>query len=504
MTTPGNDRNSPPSGGPAAAAGARSAFFTVFPSIILPMFLAVVDQTIVATALPAIAASLGEVTRLSWVVVAYLVATTIAAPVYGRLGDMLGRRRLMFVALAIFMAASVLCALSTSVLMLTAARVLQGAGGGGLMTLSQALVGEVLAPRDRARYQGYLAAVAVTSSAFGPVVGGILTETFGWQSVFLVNLPVGVLAVLLTLRLNARPGTGEPFRFDTLGLVLFAAFISSMLVMLEMSQRLLLGDLALPLLLLGVAIGAALLLIWRERRAPSPLLPIPLLTQPSIWRCDALAICHGAMLVSLITFLPFYLRMAHGTSASTTGFLLLPMTMGIGIGSLTTGRLIGRTGMTAIFPSCGLTVVAIGLLAIAFLAESMSAHEISLGFGAIALFMGTVMGVVQLTVQLAAGARQLGAGAATVQFSRSLGAALGTALVAAVLFSSLSFVSPEAAQAFAALLQAGPEALDTLSAENRLAIESGLDVAFRNAFLCIAAFAVVATWLAWTLPMRRV
>jgi MFS family permease len=171
------------------------AFLTVFPSIMLPMFLAVVDQTIVATALPAIAASTGQFERASWIVVSYLIASTIAAPIYGRLGDSFGRRRLMFAALAVFIIASLLCAASPSIELLTLARVLQGLGGGGLMTLSQALVGEAIPPRERARYQGYLAAVAVCANTFGPIAGGYLTEQFGWQSIFLVNLPIGLGAV---------------------------------------------------------------------------------------------------------------------------------------------------------------------------------------------------------------------------------------------------------------------------------------------------------------------
>src|SRR5580704_4712302 len=206
----------------------RPVFFHVFPSIMLPMFLAVVDQTIVATALPAIAASMGEVERASWVVVSYLVATTIAAPVYGNLGDVFGRRRLMFVALPIFIVASILCAASRSIVMLTAARILQGFGGGGLMTLSQALIGEAFPPRERARYQGYLAAVAVTSNAFGPVAGGYLTQHFGWQSIFLINVPIGLLAIWLTFRLEPHPRSAEPWKFDAPGLLLFALFVAPM------------------------------------------------------------------------------------------------------------------------------------------------------------------------------------------------------------------------------------------------------------------------------------
>src|ERR1700681_1177180 len=183
-----------------------SLFVKVFPSIMLPMFLAVADQTIVATALPAIASGLGEIERASWVVVSYLIANTIAAPVYGRLGDTFGRRWMMIFALVIFSLGSVLCALSPNIEFLTAARVLQGFGGGGLMTLSQALIGETIPPRERGRYQGYLAGVAVSSSTFGPVAGGYLTQALGWQSIFLVNIPLGLIAAVLVLRLAARPG----------------------------------------------------------------------------------------------------------------------------------------------------------------------------------------------------------------------------------------------------------------------------------------------------------
>src|SRR5947209_5207945 len=227
----------PAPAGKTAVPGQRSLFLSVFPSIMLPMFLAVIDQTIVATALPAIAASLGGVERVSWVVISYLVAGTVAAPVYGQLGDVFGRRRLMFVALPNFLAASLFCAFATSIEMLTIARVLQGLGGGGLMTLSQALIGEAVPPRERGRYQGYLAAVVVCSNTFGPVAGGFLTQHLGWQSIFLVNLPLGVIAVLLTLRLEAVPGIPQAWRFDFAGVALFVAFITSSLFALEQVQR---------------------------------------------------------------------------------------------------------------------------------------------------------------------------------------------------------------------------------------------------------------------------
>src|SRR3546814_117825 len=305
--------------------------------------LAGVDQTIVSTALPAIAGSMGGVERMSWIVVGYLVASTIAAPVYGQLGDLLGRRRLLIVALVFFMVASVLCAVSTSVEMLTAMRILQGLGGGGLMTLSQALVGEAVPPRERAHYQGYLAAVAVSSSTFGPVAGGFLTEHLGWQSVFLVNLPIGLLAIFLAARLPKRSGSGAPFRFDLLGVLLFAVFIASTLVLLEQMRHFDAATMPFAIGLGTTVLVALLLLIWREKVAPDPLLPVTLLRDPTTWRSDALAACHGAVLVSLLTFLPIYLRVVGGASPAETGLLLLPMTIGVGLGSMVTGRAISRT-----------------------------------------------------------------------------------------------------------------------------------------------------------------
>ncbi|GAC1341074.1 MAG: hypothetical protein NVSMB18_12460 [Acetobacteraceae bacterium] len=253
------------------------------------MFLASVDQTIVATALPNIAGSLGDVERISWVVVAYLMATTIAAPVYGRLGDVLGRKRLLFIALVMFIAASLACAAAPTMLLLIAARVVQGAGGGGLMTLSQALVGEIVPPRERPRYQGYMAGTFMTASTLGPVAGGWLTLHFGWTSVFLVNLPLGAIALALAFRLPSRKTAGSSFRFDWIGLALLAGFVIPLLLALERIQRITLAGLPVVASLVAVAAGSLWLLIRQERRTSSPLIPVNLLRQPSIWRADAMA-----------------------------------------------------------------------------------------------------------------------------------------------------------------------------------------------------------------------
>ncbi len=482
----------------------RTLFMAIFPSIMLPMFLAAIDQTIVSTALPAIAGSLGDVERVSWVVVSYLVATTIAAPIYGRLGDVMGRRRLLFVALGIFIAASLFCAMSTSVLMLSAARVLQGLGGGGLMTLSQALVGEAVPPRQRGRFQGYLASVYMSASTFGPVAGGWLTQYFGWQSVFLINLPVGAAAVAMALRLPRRTTKPDKLNFDFIGVGLFALFIAPTLLALEEAQHFDLGAVPLILGLVVVAVVALLLLLRQERRATTPLLPVALLRQSAIWRTDAMAACVGATLVSLVTFMPIYLEVVRATDPAHTGLLLLPLTAFMAVGSMFTGRMVSRTGRSAIFPSLGLPVVILALTVLGLFAPDLGLSQLPWLFAMIAIPLGTVMPVVNMTVQMLAGPKQLGAASASVQFSRAIGAAFGTAMVGTVLFAMLSATDADTARLFARIVEQGANALAGLPAARIAVIQTEIAGAFRAAFLTIAGFACVAAVLAWTVPVRRI
>jgi EmrB/QacA subfamily drug resistance transporter len=481
----------------------RSLFFAVFPSIMLPMFLAVVDQTIVATALPSIAASLGEVERISWIVIAYLISGTVAAPVYGYYGDLYGRRKVMFVALTVFIAASCLCAAAQSMLALVLARIAQGLGGGGLMTLSQALIGETVPPRERARYQGYLAAVVVCSSTFGPVAGGLLTQAFGWRSVFFVNVPLGLIAIVLARRLPSKKGIGNRPRFDAIGLMLFICFAVPLLIGLERLQAFDRSAIAVSAIAAAVGIGSLLLLLRHENRTANPLFPVGLLKKPEIWHSDAMAALHGAALVSLITFLPIYLRVVHGTSATETGLLLLPLTAGIGFGSMITGQIVSRTGRTMIVSTIGLAVVTFLLLVQAAFAARMSALQLTALWGCTALFMGSVMGVVQVTVQNVAGRERLGAAAASVQLSRSVGASFGTAIIGMILFVTLEIIDPHGAEVFIAMIEQGAAALDKLAVDQRAMMQADIAQAFRAAFLAIAGFTAGACLLALTNPAKR-
>ena len=481
----------------------RRLFLRVFPSVAVPMFMAAIDATIVSAALTDIAGSLGDVQRISWVVTSYLIASTIAAPVYGRLGDVLGRKRLMWLALVLFVLASAGCAFAPTMVWLTVARVFQGLGGGGLMTLSQALIGETVPPRQRGRFQGYMVAIFMCASAFGPVAGGWLTAGFGWRSVFLVNIPLGAAAMYMVQRLDAPQVVSGRFRFDLWGLLWFTLFVVPLLLALERAQQFDLGALPAVAASVFVSVASLVLLLRQERRSAAPLIPVRLLALPAMWRCNAMAVCIGAALVSNVTFMPIYLQVVRGISPGGVGLLLLPLTAGVGLGSLFTGRNITRTGRTAVFPSVGLLFATLFLSVLALAAPYLSLAELPVVFALMSLTLGTGMPVVQITTQIVAGQQNLGAASASVQFSRSIGAAVGTALVGTVLFALLAAQDAHTARLFGAIVEQGPQVMAQLAPGERARAAAQIASAFRGAFLAVACFAGLATLLAWSLPVRR-
>jgi MFS family permease len=478
-------------------------FSTVVPPLMLPVFLASADATVVATALPAIAATFGEVENLSWIVVANLIASTVAAPAYGRLGDTFGRRRMMLIALCIFMTASGLCAIAPSFALLLAARALQGLGGGGLMTMAQALMGENVPPRQRGSYQGYLSANIVAGSTIGPVIGGLLTQAWGWQSVFLAYLPVGLVAVALLMRLPAGVRGSRTVRFDLMGMVLLTSFVVPLLLTVSQLQHLNVASLPALAGLLTMTAAALAALLWQQARVSVPLLALPLLRIPAFWRSTVMAACSGASLTAMMTFLPIYLQVVTGASPARAGLLLIPLTGAVSSGSVLTGWLISRTGRTAIFPAAGLVVTAATLIGLAIWAPSLSQIQLSWLLALGGVTQGASMITAQITVQSVAGPRQLGAAAASVQLARSLGSAFGAATAGAVLFALLSAMDPDTAALFADMVRHGPAALKDLPGGQQMLVRAEIADAFRGVFLTVACFACVIVACAATLPVRR-
>ena len=323
----------------------REAFFRVFPGVMVAMFLAAADQTILASALPTIVSSLGGFADLSWVVVAYLIAATVAAPLYGHLGDRFGRRRMLLGALALFTAASAACALAQTLLALVVARAVQGLGGGGLMTLAQALIGEHVSPRERGRFSGYFATVFALASTSGPVLGAYLTEHVSWRAVFAINLPLGVVAAALALRVpHAAPPRRERFRPDIVGAAIFCGATVALLFGLSSAGHRFAWTSPFLLLLLAVSvIGYALLAVW-ERRVAEPVIPVRFLGVPAIARSDAVVVCFAAALFSTVLYLPLYLQLGRGLRIGQSGTLLLPITLSMVATSAVVGQLITRTG----------------------------------------------------------------------------------------------------------------------------------------------------------------
>ncbi len=482
----------------------RAAFRRVFPGVMFAMFLAAVDQTILASALPAIVASLGGFADLSWVVVAYLLAATVAAPLYGNIGDRFGRRPTLLAALTLFTLASLGCALAPTLLVLILARAVQGLGGGGLMTLSQALISENVPPRQRAQFQGYFAGVFAASSTLGPLLGALLTEYLNWRAVFFINLPLGVVAAVLALRIPAlAPPPRARFRPDVLGTVLFGSGILALLFALSSAGNRF-GWLDWRLyLLIALAVGCLSALVLWEIRTPDPVIPVRLLASPVIWRSNLVVVCFAAALFGAVLYLPLYLQLGRGFGIGASGLLLLPITLSLAASSTLTGRSIARTGHLTAYPKRGLAVSTLAFVTLAAtvtFAPTAVVLALTLLAGA---GLGTTMPPTQIIVQSAGGSASLASAVASVSVSRSIGGALGVAIVGAVLFilvggedALLASVLPHIAESRGAIL-AG------LSDAQRQAITSHLGGAFRVVFLVLATFTCVGAYAASKVPAQK-
>jgi EmrB/QacA subfamily drug resistance transporter len=397
------------------------------------MLPAVLDQTILATALPVIARDLGSVSDLSWVVPAYVVAAAATTPLWGRLGDRLGRKLLLEVALATFVAASALCGAAQDMTALIVLRLIQGVAAGGLMTLAMATVGDLVSPRERGRYQGYIAATFAVATIVGPLLGGLLVEGPGWRWVFMVNLPVGAVAlVALRLRLPA-PHTDQPERpLDAAGAVLLASATSAlMLVCIWGGDRYAWGS--GPILgLIAAVVALSIALLVRERRAADPIVPFHLLRMPAVAVASSALFLGTAALFSITVFVPLFLQTTTGATPTEAGLLLVPAMLGITVSTTLSGRSIARTGRYKRFPVAGLGMMTAALILLAALSSHPSQLATGIGLLVFGLGFGMVTQVLVTAVQNSVDRRELGIATATTGFFRALGGAVGAAVLGAV------------------------------------------------------------------------
>ncbi len=401
--------------------------------VMLAMFLAALDQTIVATALPTIGRELNNVTDLPWVVTAYLLAATAATPLYGKLSDIHGRRVTILVGIATFIAGSLVCATAPSMLVLIFARGLQGLGGGGLISLAQTAMADVAAPRERGRYQAYFAAVFASASLAGPVFGGVIAEHLHWSFIFWINLPLGFLAFLMANRtLKRLPRHERWHRLDVLGAGLItAASVTLMLALNWGGSRYAWSS---PQIL---ALFAGSLILWilfslRLLTAEEPLIPLTVL-RDGVVRAGTISSCFGmGTLIGLTVFLPLFFEVVSGLSAGESGLALIPLTVGVVCGATFVGRRLPRVTHYKRLPLVGTLVACGGCIVLSFFAARMSLLLLDATLAVISIAMGTMLPVTTVAVQNAVAPQQLGTTTAAIGFFRQLGGALMVAVLGAV------------------------------------------------------------------------
>jgi EmrB/QacA subfamily drug resistance transporter len=419
--------------GTASGSGDRPPVGIPFAAIVLAMLPAVLDQTILATALPTIATDLGRLSDVSWVVTAYVVAAAAATPLWGKLGDRHGRKLLLEVSLAMFLGASALCGAAQDLTLLVVARAVQGTAAGGLMTLAYAAVGDLVSPRERGRYQGYITATFAVATVVGPLVGGVLVEHATWRWVFYVNLPLGLLAIAgLRLRLPA-PETEPPARaLDVAGAVLLAGATSALMLACIWGGGRYAWDSAVIIALLGALLVLAGALVLRERRAADPIVPLEILRQRAVSLSSGALFLVTATLFSITVFVPLFLQTTTGATPTQAGLLLVPMMLGVTLSTNLAGRSIQRTGRYKRFPVAGLALITVALGLLAALAGHPSRVTTAIALVVFGLGFGMVGQVLLVAVQNGVDRRDLGVAMATTTFFRALGGAVGAAVLGAV------------------------------------------------------------------------
>ena len=499
------------------AALSHRQILVIFSALMLGMLLAALDQTIVATALPTIVGELGGLNHLSWVVTAYLLAATVSTPLYGKLGDLYGRKRVFQAAIVIFLVASALAGLSQSMAQLIAFRALQGLGGGGLMVTAQAIIADVVSPRERGRYMGYFGAVFGGAMVAGPLAGGFFTDNLSWRWVFYVNLPLGLAALVVTTFALHASGTRLRHRIDYLGAALLAGGVACMVLLTTWggTQYAWRSSTIVGLGVAAVVLLVAFLLV--ERRAAEPIIPLELFRNSTFDVSSAVSFIIGFAMFGVISFLPLYLQLVTGASATNSGLLLVPLMFGLLGASTVSGQLISRTGRYKVFPVAGTAIAAAGMWLLSTLTPTTgravsTAYMVVVGIG-----IGLVMQVVVMATQNAVDARHLGIATGTVSFFRSVGGSFGVAAFGAVFSNRLATelarrLSPgvlaqlAAGRAGSPTASLSPRALDALPAPVRHgfveAFAAALTATFRYAVPCVLV-AFVITWLLKERPLRR-
>ncbi|TMV15152.1 MDR family MFS transporter [Arenibacterium halophilum] len=473
----------------------------VFAAVAVTLFLASLGQTVVTTALPIIVGELGGLDQITWVITAYLLAATVGAPIFGKLGDLFGRKKVLQAGILVFLTGTTICALAPSIWVLVAGRAVQGMGGGGLIVVSMATIADVLPPRQRGRFQGILGSVFGLSTVIGPLAGGFIVQHFDWTWIFLMNLPIGAVVFVLLAVLLETPPARKRASLDYAGAIGLSLVLSLLVVMASLGGKTLAWDSAeMAFLMLG-AVAALVGFVAAEKHSSEPILPLGLFGINNFVVSNSVGFITGVAMFSTITFVPFFLQVVKGVSPAMSGLYTFPMMIGLIGASTLSGQFMSRTGRYRILPVYSTLVLALAMVALGFVGPHTPNPVIGGLMFLAGVGIGPVMGVGVTAIQNSVPARMVGVGTASANMFRLIGGSLGTAaygaLFAAGLGRHLGTVMPGtdpralSAQQIAAM----PEA-------TREVISQGIAHALHPVFWCSAALACVASCIALMMVER--
>ena len=481
----------------------------VFVALMLGMFLAALDQTIVSTALPTIVGDLGGLNHLSWVVTSYLLASTVSTPLYGKLGDMLGRKPVFQAAIVIFLVGSMLAGLSQSMTELIAFRALQGIGAGGLMVGAQAIIGDIVPPRERGRYMGLIGGVFAVASVAGPLLGGFFVDNLSWRWVFYVNMPVGALAVAIVATRLHLPSTKRRHTIDYLGTVLLTGGVGALILLTTW------GGNEYPwssttIWSLGI-LGTILLVafVWVERRAVEPIIPLKLFRSSIFDVASGMGFFVGLAMFGAIIFIPLYLQLVYGASPTSSGLRMLPLMGGLLVAAIGSGRTISRIGRYKMFPIAGTGILIVGMFLLSRLRVDTPHWLASVYMLVVGVGIGLVMQVLVLVVQNDVGRADIGVATSTATFFRSVGGSFGVAIFGAIFASRLGHelkkLPPSAVKGLHGGLHVTPAQVRHLTPTVHTQFLHAFAHALHGVFLFGMVVAIVPFALSWFLkeaPLR--
>ncbi|HKR81642.1 MAG TPA: MDR family MFS transporter [Candidatus Saccharimonadales bacterium] len=489
----------------------HSEIMVIVSALMLAMFLSALDQTIVGTALPTIANDLHGLSELSWVATSYLLTSAVVTPLYGKIGDLFGRKKIFLIAIGIFLVGSMLCGLSQNMTQLIFFRGLQGVGAGGLMSLVLAIIGDVIPPRQRPRYMGYFMSVFAISSVIGPLLGGLFTDHLSWRWIFYINVPFGLAALAVVSARLHLPVRRTEHRIDWLGAGLLAISIVALLLFTVWGGNRYAWDSPQILGLFGTAVVFALGFIGWERRAAEPVIPMHLFKNDIFRTSTILSLLAGIIMFAAFIYLPEYQQLVHGYSATKSGLLMLPLIFGLLGAAVVSGRVISKTGRYRIFPIIGSAVVALGVWLFSHVHVNTNQWLLSVWMLVLGLGMGSFMQVMTLAVQNAVERKDLGTATSVATFFRNMGSSLGTAIFGAILTIRLNhhlkeLLPNQANHVTASNLQASSAQLHHLQPSVMHAILEAFVRSFHDVFLWILPFVaalLVTAFFLREIPLRN-